>query len=103
MKKPTKKELYEKVKELQAKEIEMQEEKERQFTEKAMVYYDGAYNILVSKLRNSFGGAYCLIKLDHIDTAGFWFSFELVNDKRRQTYRVNHDDAKKEYIKKGWM
>lgn len=30
--------------------------------------------------------------LEHIDAAGYWFSFELENDSRRQTYAVRHSD-----------
>ena len=30
--------------------------------------------------------------LDHIDNAGYWFTFELDNDNRRQTYCVRHID-----------
>lgn len=98
MKKPTKKELYERLNEMQAREIKVQDEKERQFTQNAMAYYDIAYNLLVEKLKKSFGCAYCLIKLDHIDTAGFWFSFELVNDKSRQSYCVRHYEVQAECV-----
>ena len=28
----------------------------------------------------------------HVDAAGYWFTFNLVNDDRRQTYAVRHED-----------
>jgi hypothetical protein len=96
---PTKKQLYKQVSELTAKAIEEQNKKELEQTKNYMVYYDGAYRHLLKVLKSAFGGTYCLIKFEHVDTAGFWFTFELVNDKTRQTYRVNHDEAKNEFIK----
>ena len=27
-----------------------------------------------------------------IDASGYWFSFELINDNRKQTYAVRHTD-----------
>ncbi len=30
------------------------------------------------------------LKYEHTDLLGYWFSFELINDNRRQNYRVNH-------------
>ena len=28
----------------------------------------------------------------HVDKAGYWYTFQLVNDERRQTYCVRHED-----------
>jgi hypothetical protein len=96
---PTKKQLYKQVSELTAKAIEEQNKKELEQTKNFMVYYDGAYRHLLKVLKSAFGGTYCLIKFEHVNGAGFWFTFELVNDKTRQTYRVNHDEAKNEFVK----
>lgn len=30
------------------------------------------------------------VRLEHIDEAGYWFSFELEQDSRRQTWCVRH-------------
>lgn len=99
MKTPTKKQLYQQISELTATAIEEQNKKEVEQTKKFMVYYDGAYRHLLKVLKQAFGGTYYNIKFEHVDGAGFWFTFELVNDKTRQTYRVNHDEAKAEFIK----
>ena len=32
------------------------------------------------------------VSMEHIDAAGYWFTFELINDNRRQTYAVRHED-----------
>lgn len=68
-------------------------EKEEKFAQTAMKFFDGAYKHLLKVLKNAFGGTYCRIRFEHVDKAGFWFTFELVNDKTRQTYRVNHEEA----------
>lgn len=99
MKVPTKKQLYQQLSELQAERIKAQEEKEQEQQKAFMVYYDGAYGHLIKTLKSAFGGQYRLVKFEHVDESGFWFSFELANDNRRQTYRVSHEEAKLEYIK----
>lgn len=99
MKTPTKKQLYQQISELTAMAIEEQNKKEAEQTKNFMVYYDGAYRHLLKVLKQSFGGAYYNITFEHVDGSGFWFTFELINDKTRQTYRVNHDEAQTEFIK----
>jgi hypothetical protein len=32
------------------------------------------------------------IRLDHVDAAGYWFTYELEQDTRRQTWCVRHSD-----------
>ncbi len=32
------------------------------------------------------------VVLDHVDAAGYWFSYELIQDDRRQTWCVRHSD-----------
>lgn len=43
-------------------------------------------------LNNAFGGTVHLLRYEHVDASGYWFTFELINDSRRQTYRVGHDE-----------
>lgn len=33
------------------------------------------------------------IRLEHIDEAGYWFSYELAQDDRRQTWCVRHGEV----------
>lgn len=42
--------------------------------------------------RRAFGGVVRNVRLDHVDAAGYWFTFELANDARRQTYCIRHGD-----------
>lgn len=30
------------------------------------------------------------LQLEHVDASGYWYSFELVNDSRRQTWVIRH-------------
>jgi hypothetical protein len=32
------------------------------------------------------------LRFEHVDAAAYWFTFELVNDDRRQTWCVRHGD-----------
>lgn len=34
----------------------------------------------------------CMVALEHIDKAGYWFTFECITDSRKQTYCVRHTD-----------
>lgn len=34
----------------------------------------------------------CKINFEHCDEAGYWFTFELKNDSREQTYCIRHTD-----------
>lgn len=43
-------------------------------------------------LNKTFPRIWCNLRFDHVDAAAYWFSFELVNDKRRQTWCVRHSD-----------
>lgn len=49
-----------------------------------------AMEILVADLRGKYGAAVRNIRWEHTDEAGYWFSFELEQDSRRQTWCVRH-------------
>lgn len=34
----------------------------------------------------------CKARFEHVDAGGYWFTFELKNDSRRQTYCIRHGD-----------
>lgn len=40
-------------------------------------------------LNRVFPNLVCKVQLEHVDAAGWWYTFELVNDPRRQTIRIN--------------
>lgn len=43
-------------------------------------------------LNKTFGKTWCKLRFEHVDAAAYWFTFELVNDSRRQTWSVRHSD-----------
>ena len=43
-------------------------------------------------LNQTFGRLWCKLRFEHVDAAAYWFTFELVNDDRRQTWCVRHSD-----------
>ena len=51
-----------------------------------------ATGVLMAELRKMHGSTVRNVVLDHVDAAGYWFSFELVQDDRRQTWCVRHSD-----------
>ena len=51
-----------------------------------------ATGILMGMLRPMYGETVRNVILDHVDAAGYWFSYELVQDSRRQVCRVKHSE-----------
>ena len=43
-------------------------------------------------LNKTFPRTWCKLQFEHVDAAAYWFTFELVNDSRRQTWSVRHSD-----------
>ena len=51
-----------------------------------------ATGVLMAELRKMYGESVRNVVLDHVDAAGYWFSYELVQDSRRQVHRVKHSE-----------
>jgi hypothetical protein len=51
-----------------------------------------ATEVLMTELRKMYGETVRNVVLDHVDAAGYWFSYELVNDDRRQVCRIKHSE-----------
>lgn len=51
-----------------------------------------AFTKVKEVLTKAFGGTVHLLRFEHVDEAGYWFTFELTNNSTRQTYRVGHDE-----------
>lgn len=91
MKTPTKSELYAQVEALTKENIALQEKLEAEERKQWLKNKDRAFSIfyrLVPFLPKDLYG----LTLEHIDKSGYWFTFELINDKTRQTYCVRHTD-----------
>lgn len=43
-------------------------------------------------LNKTFPNSWCNLTFEHVDAAAYWYTFELVNDDRRQTWCVRHSD-----------
>lgn len=43
-------------------------------------------------MKEVYGNLVCKINYEHVDESGFWFTYELVHDSRRQTYVIRHED-----------
>lgn len=73
-------------------QAEIDELKQREWKEHLSL----AYAMVKEVLRKAFGETVHLLRFEHVDGSGYWFTFELINDDRRQTYRVGHDEIKTE-------
>jgi competence ComEA-like helix-hairpin-helix protein len=47
---------------------------------------------MVKYLNKTFPGTWRNPRFEHVDASGYWYTFELVNDDRRQTWCVRHSD-----------
>lgn len=63
---------------------DQRKEWERRRPDAVAVFYKMMEKIYPRMIKN--------VQLEHIDGGGYWFSFELTNDDRRQTYAVRHTD-----------
>lgn len=72
-------------------QAELDELKQREWKENLSLAYDKVKEVL----HKAFGETVQLLRFEHVDSSGYWFTFELINDRRRQTYRVGHDEINK--------
>ena len=59
-----------------------------------MYNVEKATEVLMADLRSKYGSV-LNVRLEHVDEAGYWFSYELVQDSRRQTWCVRHWEVEK--------
>ena len=59
------------------------------------MYVDIATELMHQELKTIFGGLVKNLRFEHADTSGYWFTFELVNDDRRQTWCIRLEEVKK--------
>lgn len=91
MKAPSKAELYAQVQALTKENIKLNKMLEAEERKRWREKTDQAFNMLYRKVPYLPREMYNTT-LDHIDKAGYWFTFELCNDSTRQTYCVRHTD-----------
>lgn len=59
------------------------------------MYVDIATELMYQELKTIFGGLVKNLRFEHADSSGYWFTFELVNDDRRQTWCIRPEEVKK--------
>ena len=84
MKTPTKAELYARIDALTKENIALQERLDAEERERWNKLKDKALEVFYKEVP-FFSSEMYFVQLDHIDKAGYWFTFELWNDSTKQT------------------
>ena len=58
-------------------------------------YIEMATELMHQELKTIIGGLVKNLRFEHADASGYWFTFELINDSRRQTWCIRPDEVKK--------
>lgn len=56
-------------------------------------HQEKATDVMIDFLNKTFPHTWCNLRFDHVDAAAYWYSFELINDDRRQTWCVRHGEV----------
>ena len=91
MKVPSKAELYAQVEALTRENLRLQEQLDAQERKQWLENKDSAFAMFY-RIVPFMPSEMCDVALDHIDKVGFWFTFELKNDNRKQTMCIRHTD-----------
>jgi competence ComEA-like helix-hairpin-helix protein len=70
-------------------EDELEKERQGRWLEKL----NRAQEVVGSEIRSRFGESVRLFRFEHVDSSGYWFSFELAGDATRQTWCVKHEEV----------
>jgi len=92
MKTKSKAELKQEIDALQAENTKLSETNERiqrEQWEKRIPQATAEFHVRMNK---TFPNMVTNVRFEHVDASGYWFTFELSNDKRRQTYAVRHTE-----------
>lgn len=91
-KKPKKQELYDQIAALERQNAklaaQMNEEKVHWWNKRIPAAIEEAHRYL----RGLFPNTVKNLTYQHVDEGGYWFTFQLTNDEREQTYCVRHSD-----------
>lgn len=89
---PTKQQLYERIAALERINQKQEEERTREQVRRWNELLPRAYERCRSELNRVFPNLIKNLHFEHVDAGGYWFTFELENDDRKQTYAVRHSD-----------
>lgn len=94
MKVPTKQQLYEQIKMLNRANQELIEERDRERNKMWEEKLPQAFEECRKQLSVIFPNLLTMLRFEHVDEGGYWFTFHLVNDETVQRYAVRHGDLK---------
>lgn len=89
---PKKAELYEQIERLEKQNRKLSDELEKEQRIRWESLIPEATVWMKEFLNKTFPRLWCNLRFEHVDAAAYWFTFELVNDDRRQTWCVRHLD-----------
>lgn len=89
-KRPTKQELYERIAALEAAQQREYEKRNREKLKRWEEQLPAAFTECRRQLTTIFPRLLTLLHFEHVDDGGYWFTFQLINDERRQTHCIRH-------------
>lgn len=87
---PKKSELVEQLAELNRVNRRLYAELDAKNQEEWSKKIPDATRVITAELRKRFGSAVRNLRFEQVDAAAYWYSFELIQDSRRQTWCVRH-------------
>lgn len=94
MKKRTKQELLNEIEYLKMENIKISESLNAKKQSEWINNLDKARFELSLQLSDIFKDLVRDVKFEHVDESGYWFSFELLHDSRRQNHVVRHSEIR---------
>ena len=92
MRAPKKAELYEQIERLDEQNRALKEELEQPQRQEWELKIPAAAMKMCEYLERTFPGTWWNVRFEHCDASGYWFTFLLKTDSRRQTWCVRHSD-----------
>lgn len=89
-KRPTKQDLYNRIAELERQQQKAYEEQNREKLKRWNDLLPVAYEECRKQLKATFQNLLINLHFEHVDEGGYYFTFQLVNDNRIQTYSIRH-------------
>lgn len=92
MKAKSKKELLQEIDKLKEQQTKQAEQTNAALLQSWNVKLPFALTKCQKSLNLIFPGMVKNLNFEHVDIVGYWFTFELINDSRRQTYSIRHNE-----------
>lgn len=97
VRRPKKADLYEQIDRLEEQNRKLSAELEKEQRQRWEKLIPEARKWMTEFLNKTFGSLWCKLRFEHVDASAYWYTFELVNDDRRQTWCVRHSDLEGNY------